>query len=376
MFDENVNLNEDKIAEEITEEESVINKEEEIEGNPSLNEEKQEQQAVPQPNFYNFYNFAVTKEQLEKQEIKKLGRAIGFSFLVFYALMWVLNIIGILIARIFEPDYIKAINLLSEPAIAQVQQIIFSISVFTLPFIFVFKLFNYRISDLISFKAPRGKKSLYLFLFGISFCSFANIVASIAGQIFDNAGINYDVDFGDNPEGIFGIILSFLATAIVPALAEEFACRGIMMGALRKKGEAFAVIVSSVLFGLMHSNFEQIPFAFLVGLVLAYVTIKSDTIWIAVAVHFFNNGVSLIYSYFLNDLSVTIQNISYTIFLIVCLILGIFAVSKLSSEPDMFRFSNDTAVTGLKERFKWFFLSVPVLIYSVICILSSLAYFK
>lgn len=374
MFDENINLNEEKIAEEVTEEVKTEPVTEENTEDNTLNEEKSEQ--PPQYSYNNFYSFVPTKEQLEKQQIKRLGRAVGAAFLVFYCVMWLLNIIGILIARIFESDYMSAINLLSEPAIAQVQQIIFSISVFTLPFIAVFKLFKYRISDLISFKAPKGKKSGYLFLMGISFCSFANIVSSLAEQIFDNAGISYEVDFGDNPEGFFGFMLSFIAMSIVPALAEEFACRGVMMGALKQKGEAFAVIVSSVLFGLMHSNFEQIPFAFLVGLVLAYITIKADTIWIAVAVHFFNNSVSLVYTYFLNGLSAAAQNISYTIFLIVCLILGIFAVSKLNEEPDMFLFSEDTAVTSLKTRLKWFFLSVPVVIYSVICILSSLMYFK
>ena len=59
--------------------------------------------------------------------------------------------------------------------------------------------------------------------------------------------------------------------------------------------------------------------------------------------HFFNNSVSLIYSYFLNNLSVIAQNISYTIFLVVCLVHGIFAVSKLNDEPDIFHFAKDTA---------------------------------
>lgn len=376
MFDENNNFNEEKIAEETVNNESFTEQEVKEE---SFKEEENftEQENINENREYRpVYRVVLpTKEEIEKADVKRLGRAVGTAFLVFYVVMWVLNLIAILIARIFEPSFNNAVNLLSDPALMQVQQIVFSLSVFTLPFIFIFKLFKFRISDLISFKPPKGKRNFYLFLVGISFCSFANIASSLAEQIFDRAGINYEVDFGDNPEGFFGFMLSFIATAIVPALAEEFACRGIMMGALKKQGEAFAIIVSSVLFGLMHSNFEQIPFAFLVGLVLAYITVKADTIWIAVAVHCFNNSISLIYTYFLSGLSGIAQNISYTIFLIACLVAGLFAITKLGKETDIFCLAKETAVTGLSKRLKWFFLSVPIIIYASICILQSLMYF-
>lgn len=366
MSEENINLNEEKIAEEIECQESLA---EEIPTEQEAFTEENEEQPIV------FSMLKPTKKQLEKTEIKRMGRVAGISFLIFYAVMWILNIVTILIARIFNSSYNETLNLLYEPALQQVQQIFFSISVFTVPFILVFKLFKFRISDLISFKKPTGKKSLYLFLIGISFCAFSNIASSMAEQIFDRAGISYEVDFGDSPEGFFGFMLSFLATAIAPALAEEFACRGILLGALKKYGEAFAVIVSSLLFGLMHANFEQIPFAFLAGLVLAYITVKSESIWIAVAVHCFNNSISIVYTYVLSGLSGVAQNISYTVLLIACMLLGLFAVTKLSGEKDIFHFAEDTATTSLSERIKWFLLSVPIILFIAICIIQSLMYF-
>lgn len=366
MFDDNINLNEEKIAEELIEEQTAdIPETENISEEEISEEEPMSFFKIPDP----------TPEDLEKDKIKRVSRAVGISFLVFYGIMWLLNIGAVFIARIFAPSFKDSIDILSEPALLQVQQIIFSLAVFTLPFILIFKLHKYRISDLLSFEAPKGKKSLYLFLIGISFCSFANIAASLGERIFDRAGINYEVDFGDNPEGVFGFLLSLIATAIVPALVEEFACRGILLGALKKYGEAFAIITSSTLFGLMHSNFEQIPFAFLVGLVLGYITIKSGSIWIAVAVHFFNNSISIIYTYLLSGISGAAQNISYTVFLILCLIVGLFAITKITAEKDIFKFSEDTSVTNLSTRLKWFFLSVPVIIYISLCLLQSLTYF-
>lgn len=378
MFDDNINFNEEKIAEKENHSEALAKEElieEQTEDTPETENIPEKEEAFETEPISFFKIPELTPKELEKKAIKKVAQAVGFSFLVFYAIMWVLNIAAILISRIFTPSFNEAVDILYEPAIAQVQQIVFSLSVFTLPFIFIFKLYKYRISDLLSFEAPKGKKSLYLFLIGISFCSFANIAASLAESIFDKAGISYEVDFGDNPKGVFGFLLSFIATAIVPALVEEFACRGILLGALKKHGEAFAIITSSTLFGLMHSNFEQIPFAFLVGLVLGYITIKSGNIWIAVAVHCFNNSVSVVYTYLLSGLSGVAQNISYTVFLILCLLAGLFAITRLKEE-NIFKFNADTAVTDLTTRLKWFFFSVPIIIYTSICILQSLAYFN
>ncbi len=360
MCDQNINFNEEKIAEETEKKNNAI---EVTEGET---EEPVSFYRIPEP----------TQEEKEKKQIKRLANAVGISFLVLYCLMWAINIATILITKFFTPSYSGAVNFLSDPAILQVQQIFFSLLLFTLPFIIVFKLYKYRISDLISFELPKGKKNFHLFLIGISFCSFANIASAFAERIFDSAGISYEVDFGENPEGIFGFLLSLIATVITPALVEEFACRGILLGALKKFGQGFAIIISAVLFGLMHANFEQIPFAFLVGLILGYITIKSGSIWIAVSVHAFNNLISVVYTYLLSGFSAVTQNISYTIFLIVCLILGLFAITRLSDQEDIFVLQKENTKTPLNTRLKWFFLSVPVIIYGSICILQSFLYFK
>ncbi len=361
MYENDFNINEEKIAEET----ENIAQEEKVE-TEQIEEEPVSFFRIPEP----------TPEEKEKREIKMAARAVGISFLVLYVLMWAINVGALLIAKIFTPSYSGAVDLLTDPAVLQVQQIVFSLLVFTLPFILTFKLYKYRISDLISFEKPKGKNNFHLFLIGIGFCSFANIASSFAERIFDSAGIDYEVDFGDNPEGIFGFMLSLIATVIVPALVEEFACRGILLGALKKHGQGFAIITSASLFGLMHSNFEQIPFAFLVGLVLGYITVKSGNIWIAVFVHAFNNFVSVVYTYLLSGLSGVTQNISYTLFLIACLFLGIFAITKLSKDENIFKLNKETAISTLGSRLKWFFLSVPVIIYASFCILQSFLYFK
>ena len=90
-------------------------------------------------------------------------------------------------------------------------------------------------------------------------------------------------------------------------LCEELLFRGYVMQALRTHGDWFAVTVSALLFGLMHGNVEQIPFAFIVGLALGWLLVMTDNIWLCVAVHFANNAVSCLSEYLtagMNDAAV------------------------------------------------------------------------
>ena len=203
-------------------------------------------------------------------------------------------------------------DLLNEPAIMQVYQIIFSVSVFTLPFIICYKIGGYKIGEFISFKRADRNTELALFFGGGVFCLFANIAAAYVDSIFTSFGIDYSIGETDIPKGIYGFLLYTLSTAIVPAVLEEFALRGIVLGTLRKFGDTFALITSSLCFGIMHGNFEQIPFAFMAGLILGFVTIKTGSLRVAVFIHFLNNFISVVFSY-LNGISEGYQNLIYLI---------------------------------------------------------------
>lgn len=66
------------------------------------------------------------------------------------------------------------------------------------------------------------------------------------------------------------------------------------LGLLKNYGKAFGVVSVSVVFGLLHGNVIQFIFAFLVGLVLAYITIKTESIIPAMCIHALNNGMSAV----------------------------------------------------------------------------------
>ena len=252
-------------------------------------------------------------------------------------------------------------DLLNEPAIMQVYQIIFSVSVFTLPFIICYKIGGYKIGEFISFKRADRNTELALFFGGGVFCLFANIAAAYVDSIFTSFGIDYSIGETDIPKGIFGFLLYTLSTAIVPAVLEEFALRGIVLGTLRKFGDTFALITSSLCFGIMHGNFEQIPFAFMAGLILGFVTIKTGSLRTAIFIHFFNNFISVAFSY-MRGISETQQNLIYVMLLAVFLVLALFFINRTTGQ-EILKIEYGDCILPEKDKYKTFFLSIGIIVF-------------
>lgn len=80
----------------------------------------------------------------------------------------------------------------------------------------------------------------------------------------------------------------FLYSAFVAPVAEELIFRGYILRSLRPFGKRFAILASALLFALFHGNLLQAPYAFLAGLILAYVTVEHSISW-AIGIHVFNN---------------------------------------------------------------------------------------
>ena len=125
-------------------------------------------------------------------------------------------------------------------------------------------------------------------------CVIANAATSYLVAFLKTVGITLTQGDVSNPNSVFECMLNIIGIAIVPAICEEFAMRCCSLGLLKNYGKAFGVVAVSVVFGLLHGNVIQFVFAFLVGLVLAYVTIKTDSIIPAMCIHALNNGMSAV----------------------------------------------------------------------------------
>ncbi len=96
-----------------------------------------------------------------------------------------------------------------------------------------------------------------------------------------------------------GLILNIIGVSLIPGFFEEFVCRGGLLTSYTSTGRFRAsVLLTSLLFGLMHGNPTQLFYAFAFGIVLAYLCIASGSIWPGIVVHMLNNFVSVIQDMF------------------------------------------------------------------------------
>jgi membrane protease YdiL (CAAX protease family) len=107
--------------------------------------------------------------------------------------------------------------------------------------------------------------------------------------------------------------------------------RGAIMGHLRKYGDLSAIIVSAFLFGVVHGNLIQMPFAFILGLYLGYVAVKTRNIVYPMLIHAVNNGVATIVNYIADSLGETgeiIVGLVYTAMVVGLGIIGLIILIK------------------------------------------------
>ena len=94
--------------------------------------------------------------------------------------------------------------------------------------------------------------------------------------------------------GSQGLGMAVVALALVPAICEEVAFRGFILSGLRKgRSATWALVISALLFGLMHvllSLSQQLFNASLMGLVLGLLALRSGSLLPGILFHFVNNA--------------------------------------------------------------------------------------
>jgi Predicted metal-dependent membrane protease len=88
---------------------------------------------------------------------------------------------------------------------------------------------------------------------------------------------------------LVGMICYLVWVCIIAPVTEEYMFRGAMLRTLSHYGSGFAIVASSIAFGLMHGNMGQTPMAFLIGLIMGYVAAKSGNIRQTIFIHMVNN---------------------------------------------------------------------------------------
>ena len=161
----------------------------------------------------------------------------------------------------------------------------------------------------------------------------------------------------------------FLYAAFMGPLVEELVMRGGIAYRLQKYGKVFSIIFSAIVFGFFHMNFVQGVFAFLVGIMLAYIAIEYSFGW-AVFFHILNNfGFNLILGTFMTSMvgEAQAEMISLTIMAIAA-IASVVLLGMYRKQIIQYVQENRTA----KGTYKVAFSSILGGVFFIICIIVAL----
>lgn len=258
--------------------------------NDSNNTDAWYQTADPREHTYSpGYGFSdKPPHMLERAVLSSYAAGIGVSIIGFFILRATIPTVATLVTSVFFSISATADQQSYEVA-RQVALLISSIAAIGIPFN-LFRMFVKIPSPNAYPFRPVNKHTIAKMIFiglGVSVVSYCATVVLVA--IASVIGIDLAAATITIPSSPAAIFLFIVNTTIIPAFFEEMAFRGVVMQTLRRFGDGFALITSSLLFALIHANFAQTPNAIIMGLVMGYFTMLTGSLWPAIAIHFANN---------------------------------------------------------------------------------------
>lgn len=160
-------------------------------------------------------------------------------------------------------------------------------------------------------------------------------LTALLGTVFPESAESAGQDLLDIWENA-PVWLVIISSALLPAICEETAFRGVLFGTLQNKYRIFtAILVTGIVFGFYHMNLIKFFVVGFFGGVLAYAVYKTGSIIVSMWMHFLNNLFAVLLTFYEEQmekvLPILFQENPDTAGLIIFVLTGIilFAVSIL-----------------------------------------------
>ena len=134
-------------------------------------------------------------------------------------------------------------------------------------------------------------------LFGLQF--FVGFVDQLLAKL------GYNLASTSLPNDTFGwFILNVVLLAVLPAIFEELLFRGVILQGLRKNfSDWLAILLSAVMFTLMHGSLQQFVYPLILGLILGWIVVRGGSLILSIIVHFVSNFTVVLLDFLQNKLS-------------------------------------------------------------------------
>lgn len=207
-------------------------------------------------------------------------------------------------------------------------------------------------------------------LFGIQYfiLSFDNLLEVIGFPLNSGTTIN-PTDFGS-------FMLATFVLAVLPAIGEEILFRGIVFNGLRSRFFDWgAILLSALMFALMHGNLQQLLYPFILGTVMGWIVMRTGSLISSMIVHFTNNFLVVMFAYIQNvtGFSLALPN-TWWFYLVAILLLAVTGAIYFIIDRYYFKHKNKEDVEKISEKTSPF-IYVSLAVALVILVLNTIASF-
>lgn len=176
------------------------------------------------------------------------------------------------------------------------------LSAYLMPVILLRALFKKELRSFIPDKSYNKLpgEAVMMFLAGMSAGAIGNIITYMINAIIDDIfGTGEIPDAFENvePQNITQLIIFGFCIVVIAPIVEELIFRDFLLKPLRAYGDLAASIITGVLFGLYHGNFDQFAYAALLGFFYSLIAVRYNSILPTILLHAANNFLVLISSY-------------------------------------------------------------------------------
>lgn len=135
---------------------------------------------------------------------------------------------------------------------------------------------------------------------------------------------------------VINIIYITIALAIIPAVTEEFLFRGILLSEYSNYGVFTSILLSGLLFAMIHFNLSGIFSYLFCGVITAYAVYITQSLWSAVIVHLLYNLYALFFESILWGVIKSPNSLIFFLFVVVTLFIAFLVLSFNEAEKILY----------------------------------------
>jgi membrane protease YdiL (CAAX protease family) len=266
-----------------------------------------------------------------KERLRSTCSGLGFFMFAVFGTMYVVDIVLAILAQIFGISVKDNTNLFLIMGITSLASAI-------IPALFYCLFSKTSLQKVVQFQKVKINKLIPMIFIGLGVGFIGDYISDILNFNFSLVGISPDLNMEYTTYTPLENLLYIFSVAVAPAVAEEFAFRGVLLGKLREYGDTFAVMVSAIMFGMFHGNIYQIPFAFVMGLAMGFIVVKTNSLLPTIIIHFINNFYSVVFTMLSkSDIMTSNQvNAIYFTLMLIIVCLAIVSAIVLSNDKKFF----------------------------------------